>query len=552
MKFTIKSPQTSQTIARNPDADRAALQSVAQLAQAGDMEAAALKAAQLLQGGLEHPYLMNIVSVKLEREGNLGDALKVLSRARQIAPTDLGVLNALGLILVRLERPVEALEAFDTALTLDKDLPFLHASRGLALQMVGRLDWAETAHRRALELWPDHPIALAGLASIASQKGDHATARQLAEKVLAQHPGYADAELTLAKADLAAKDAPAAEARMRRQLSDPRLTPLEVADAQSALGDALDAQGRAAEAFTAYEACNTALKSLYAPRFGGDGARAFTQAMTRWFAQGPTWTKTPARAPRANEPRRHVFLLGFPRSGTTLLEVALAGHPDVATLEEQDALAPAARAFMSSPAMDRLTQASERELEDLRHTYFDLCRQAGAEVAGKVFLDRFPMNTLKLPLIARLFPDAVILFAERDPRDVVLSCFRRRFAMSAPMYEFLTLEGAARFYDAVMGFADKVRPVLGQSIHTVRHEALVADFEGEMRKICDAIGLEFTSGMADFGARTATRAIATPSTAQLTGGLSAEGVGAWRRYEDQLKPVLPLLTPWVERLGYGA
>jgi Flp pilus assembly protein TadD len=495
---------------------------------------------------------MNVVSVKLERDGNLGDALKVLSRARQIAPTDMGVLNALGLILVRLERPVEALEAFDTALSLDKDLPFLHASRGLALQMVGRLDWAEAAHRRALELWPDHPIALAGLASIASQKGDHATARELAEKVLVQHPGYPDAELTLAKAELAAKDPAAAEARMRGQLADPRLTPLEVANAQSALGDALDAQGRPAEAFAAYEACNTALKSLYEPRFGGDGARAFTQGMTRWFGQGPAWPATPGRAPRANEPRRHVFLVGFPRSGTTLLEVALAGHPDVATLEEQDALAPAARAFMANPALDRLTQATDGELEDLRHTYFDLCRQAGAEVAGKVFLDRFPMNTLKLPLIARLFPDAVILFAERDPRDVVLSCFRRRFAMSAPMYEFLTLEGAARFYDAVMTFADKVRPTLGQTLHTVRHEALVADFEGEMRKICAAVDLEFTPQMADFGARTATRAIATPSTAQLTGGLSSEGVGAWRRYEDQLKPVLPLLAPWVEKMGYSA
>ena len=142
----------------------------------------------------------------------------------------------------------------------------------------------------------------------------------------------------------------------------------------------------------------------------------------------------------------HVFLLGFPRSGTTLLEQVLASHPRVEALEERETLTDAMRAFLRharrppSPG-GRPTSA---ELEPLRAAYWARVRAEGAQVAGKVFVDKHPLNTLKLPLIAKLFPEAKILFAQRDPRDVVLSCYRRRFAMSGSAYQLLTLARRGR------------------------------------------------------------------------------------------------------------
>jgi len=160
------------------------------------------------------------------------------------------------------------------------------------------------------------------------------------------------------------------------------------------------------------------------------------------------------------------------------------------------------------------------------------------------------LNTLKLPLIARLFPRAKILFACRDPRDVVLSCFRRRFQMNAAMYELLTLRGAAAFYDAVMEFAGQVRPLLGLGWRVVRYETLVNDLEQEMRGVCEFLKLPWAAGMDDFATRVQTRERATPSTAQLARGLERSGLEQWRHYEMPLLPILPLLKPWVERLGY--
>ena len=251
-------------------------------------------------------------------------------------------------------------------------------------------------------------------------------------------------------------------------------------------------------------------------------------------------------------PRTHVFLTGFPRSGTTLLEQALAGRPDVEVLAEREPLIDAIRAYLDGPAgLDRLADASEAELDGFRESYWRIARREGAKPDCQVFIDKQPFNTLKLPLIVRLFPDAKILFARRDPRDVVLSCFRRRFLLSAPTYEFLTLQGAAALYDAAMRLAARLDEIAGMDLRVVAHEELVAGFDRELQRVCGWLGLDWSKSMRQFPERVRENAVATPSGAQLARGLNADGVGHWRRYRQQMSAVLPLLAPWVERFGYG-
>jgi hypothetical protein len=248
----------------------------------------------------------------------------------------------------------------------------------------------------------------------------------------------------------------------------------------------------------------------------------------------------------------HVFLLGFPRSGTTLLEQVLASHPHVEALEERDTLADAVRAFGRQPEdLAGLAAAPQAEISRLRAAYWQRVGREGAKPAGKLFVDKHPLHTFRLPLIAKLFPEAKVLFARRDPRDVVLSCFRRRFAMSGPMYQLLTLEGAARLYDVAMAFGERLGGRLPLACHVVRHEGLVEDFEATARTVCDFVGLPWDEALKSFAGRVQDRGIATPSGAQLARGLSAEGLGAWRRYRTQLAPAAPILAPWVERFGYS-
>jgi len=245
-------------------------------------------------------------------------------------------------------------------------------------------------------------------------------------------------------------------------------------------------------------------------------------------------------------------VLGFPRSGTTLLEVILEGHPDVVSLEEKESFIDSVQEFMQRPHdLDRLAAASPQTLEVYRDAYWQRVAAHGVEVAGKVFVDKYPLNSLKLPLIAKLFPEAKILLACRDPRDTVLSCVRHRFKMSAPIYELLSVEGAARYYDAVMGLVVRLTSALPLDICLIRHEDLVTEFAREMKRICTFLNLQWVPAMGDFALRTQFRSVLTPSTAQLVKGLNTEGLGQWHRYRQYLEPVLPLLEPWIKRFYYA-
>jgi tetratricopeptide (TPR) repeat protein len=541
-------------LARDPASDYATLRVIHDAAQAGRHAEAANLAEVALNGGLEHPLIFNLVALRLEEAGRLHEALGFLTRAAAMAPDDPGARNALGLCLLRLDRPAEALEQFTALVRLNDRLPFAHASLGNTYFALGLIAEAEASYRRSLELNAQQGVALAGLARLAASRGSYADARMWAEQALAVLPGFPDAVLSLASAELGERRAAEAEARIRALLEDRRLTPLERAYANGVLGDILDAKGYPDDAFTAYALCNEELRQLYADRFSGSGnALAYVDAMERYVAsaRADVWQTRPPPDARRTGAAQHIFLLGFPRSGTTLLEVILEGHPQVVSLEEHESLIDTVQEFMGRPAdLERLAAASPATLDRLRTAYWRHVGAAGMDVRGKVFVDKNPLNTLKLPLIARLFPDAKILFACRDPRDIVLSCFRHRFKMSAPIYELLTIDGAARYYGAVMRLTLRYFALLRQDTCLVRHEDVVTAFAREMKRICDFLGIDWDPAMADFALRARRRESLTPSTAQLVKGLSTEGLGQWRRYRRHLEPVLTALEPWVKRFYY--
>jgi tetratricopeptide (TPR) repeat protein len=523
-------------------------------ARSGDLAGATKLAHGAYADGLRHPLINNLLALELEQAGRFDEALQLLRDAVAVAPADVGALLALAIALLRLEDGAGALTHVDAALAVAPNLAPAHANRGMALQVIGRPDLAEASFRHALTLDPNSIAAKAGLAALQSMRGAHQEARGLAEAVLARMPGYPEAELVVAAADLAEGATDKTEARAQRLVAEPRATPLERARALTLVGDARDAHAQTDAAFAAYDEAARTLKGHYAPRYESRAsARDNVAWQSAYFDQAPRelWARADFLNVRPPAVQGHVYLLGFPRSGTTLLENALAGHSRIAALDEQEALVDGVRAYLRSPeTLAALGRESEQALIPLREAYWRRVVDAGVAISGKVLLDKHPFNSLKLALIARFFPDAKILFVLRDPRDVVWSCFRRRFQMSAPFYELLGLERAARFYAAVMALAHQIIEAAQLDVRFVRHEAVVANFDSEMRAIAGFVGLDVNADFAAFASRIGQSASATPSVAQLARGLSSDGVGAWRRYEKQLRDVLPILEPWVKRLGY--
>lgn len=531
--------------------DREKLRAIHAALTGGDVAAAGTLAAEALAGGIEHPMVLSLAAGRLEEAGRRDEALGLLRRAKALAPQAPGMWNALGLCLSGSGRYAEAVEEFDGAIALDRRFAPALANRGNALMALGRLNEARRDFEQALALDRDNMVTLDGLAALSLRRGDAALAHDLALRALARVPDFPNAIITLAGAELAQGRPMEAEQRLRRLLADPRPRPLERAIAAGLLGDALDRQKRFADAFQVYTDTNHAFQELHRPEFAGQPSAAELLRALIPALEGQSFPR-PAAPQKAGPARTHVFLVGFPRSGTTLLEQVLEQHPDVTTLAEKDCFDDVGALMGNRARFEAFCRMPDAELDRHRDAYWRRVAETGAKADGRVLVDKHPFHTFKLPLIARLFPDAHILFARRDPRDTILSCFRHRFAMSAPVYQMLTLDGAADLFDAAMRFAQASIQAFSLAPVSCALETIVADFDGETRRICAAIGIEWSVTLRDFAAGIGRRNVLTPSGPQLARGLNAEGIGCWRDYAGQLAPVMPILMPWVERTGYGS
>jgi tetratricopeptide (TPR) repeat protein len=530
------------------DAVRAAL-------SRGDYRQAAEHASAALDRGERHPTLFNVMAFHHSEAGRYDHAIALLTEGLKLAPRDASLLYSAGICLFRQGRERDALGLFNAALDARPGFAGPHYYRGLIFERAGEEDAAVRCYDSAVAGDPGYEAPYAGLASVAATKGRFQSARDFAARALAIDPGQSTAHLAIARADFDDGDFDAVVERLTPMAADARLDGFERPAVLAVLGDALDGLGRADAAFDAWSRG----KALSRAQFEGTPIAQAAERHLRRLGDLKPFVETLSPFPPADEtppggpgaPRGHVFLVGFPRSGTTLLEQVLASHPDVVTLEERPLLEPAENEFLVSPAsFQRLLEAGDDLLDPFRDLYWRQVAERGLAVEDKVFVDKLPLGSLLIPLIARLFPAARILFAERDPRDVVLSCLRRGFNMNPGMYQFVTLDGAARFYDAVMSLADRYRRLVPDRTHPVRYEALVGDFEGEVRAICAFLGLDWTEALRDFARTARERTIRTPSAPQVRKGLYGSAAGQWRRYARHLAPVRTLLHPWVERLGY--
>jgi len=532
------------------------VRAAAEARSSGDLARAVEIASHVGRSGIAHPLLLRIQAEGLALAGHYAEAGQLLNRALALAPNDPPTITDIGRVLVAEGRVAEGIVAFEAAVSVRPDYAPAWLELGSARDISGQLDAARHAYERAGTLLPRDPEAPAALASLAMRRGDLALARTLAGEALERRRGHVPAELVMAAVELEEGRAEDSCARTQAMLDAGTLDERQVQVALGLLGDALDRLDRVPEAFDAYTRMNEATVRANEDRFGDSGRieshLAFVERLTRWIErQDPAVWRDPAPAQAAPSPVRcHVFLLGYPRSGNTLVENILASLAEVRTLEERPTLAEADREFLhDKAALDRLVHLDAALASRHREAYWRRVRADLPDVDGRVLVDMAPLNGIKLPMIARLFPEASVVVCRRDPRDVVLSCFRRHFRVNASTFQMAGLERAARHYDAVMGLVERHLATLPLRVHVVDYAALVADFDATTRGLAEFVGLPWDESVRNFAHTAAGREVRTVSAAQVRRGLY-DGTRQWERYREQLAPVLPLLETWVRRFGY--
>lgn len=416
----------------------------------------------------------------------------------------------------------------------------LQLRRAHLLGALGRAVESSEIYRQVLAGNPGNAEAVRGLGLLLERENRVEELRRLVEAAVdrgCDRESFALLEALIAWREGKPEDALGWLSKVDRDEDRLRASELETR-AQDALGDA-DA------AFGAVERRNRAMPDRDEWR---ESARAFREELRSAAAViTPHWAESwkPAHTPSERPP---VFLVGFPRSGTTLLDTFLMGHPDIYVLEEIPILGLVAERVGSIAAVATLDEVQAAELSEL------YLRSVAAHVPegfeGTV-IDKMPLNMLWAPLARRLFPTAKFLFAQRHPCDCVLSCLLQRFGLNPAMANFLDVGDAADFYDLAAQVWARSEDSLALAAHRVVYERLVEDPAAELRAAIAFLGLDWVDSLADHRSTAKARgAISTPSYDQVVQPVTPRAVGRWRRYEKQLEPALPKLLPWAERLGY--
>jgi tetratricopeptide (TPR) repeat protein len=504
------------------------------------LELGAPSALILYNLGLVHSELLDLAS-----------AHEVLARARALAPRDAWISVALAKCSYDLGDFAAAKNALERWQDFEDLTPSALAEVAYLLVLMGQCAAAQPAINSLASLAPLGRAALTQ-ANVLERLNRLPEARSALQRArFGTSLSGADPDLLLAEAVLAQRESRHGEARdlLKEALKDHQPSALRH-NLLFPLAISLDALGDYGGAFVAMiEAHRSQGEYLMAALGKSPNSESRTMQLTQRGLGAGEVREWVDEAPPSME-QCPVFVVGFPRSGTTLLEIALDAHPALKSMDEQPFLARAID-HMRALGLDYpadLGKLTSDQLTLMRTQYWKRVDSQVSLGAGQRLVDKNPLNMLRLPLIRRLFPHAHTVLITRHPCDVVMSCFIQHFR--APDLAMLCrdLETLAASYRASFDYWYAQKATLGAATFETRYESLVADPETQLRDLVDFLELSWEPATLSPAARARERGfISTPSYTQVIQPITSQSIGRWRNYEPHLHEVMPTLAPYLER-----
>ena len=485
------------------------------------------------------------------RAGELGEAERHYKRVLRSQPDNADALHLLGVLAYQAGKNELALEFYRQVIAVAPEASETHHNMGIVLQAEGRDEEAIEAYLESLRLRPGHGETLGHLARLHEERNLLDQAREWIGKGLEAAPGDPLINLVAARLKRRGGEARAAIVQLDKLRNTPMPAPIREKIAFE-LGRCHDRVGEHDRAFGHFKAANRLAAQKWSARTSDKKAYLRSVATLRdkftpeWIGG---WTPAPAM-----ERAAPLFMIGFPRSGTTVLEQILNSHPHIRTMEETPAFEAviATAAGFAGGYPDSLAALTPEQFTELRQVYFRALEKYGGTGDERIVVDKLPLNLVQAGPIHRIFPEAKFVLSLRHPCDVCLSCFMQDFAITPAMANFSTIEDAATFYARAMELWRHYVDVLPFDYHVMRYEDLVVDTEGEVRQLLAFLDLEWNDAVLDHASQARRpEHIATPSYHQVAEPIYQRSRLRWRNYEEQLAPALPILEPHIAEFGYA-
>lgn len=467
----------------------------------------------------------------LKALGRLADATAAYRRALAIEPDDAPSLNNLGFVLSEMGEYAAAETALQNAVTIEDDYAEAHNNLGAVLTELGRLDEATAAIGRALALRPDFAAAHNNLGMALRDNGKIDEAVAAFRRAIAAEPDRAEAYGNLYGLKTVAATEPDITA-MGALLARPSVTDRDAIVLGFALASAHESRGDHDAAFGFLDRANRLKRASI--EYDGDARESMIRRITAVFDRDLVARRVgqgcPSPAP--------IFVIGMPRSGTSLVEQILASHSQVSgggELRVLPSLVDDLDRRTRTRYPDFVAGLAAQEFRRLGESY--VAGAARRATPGLRFTDKLPDNFLHVGLIHLILPSATIVHCVRDPVDTCVSCYKVNFATGMGFaYDLGELGRYYRLYDALMEHWRAILP--GRSVD-VSYETLVSSPEAEIRKLLEFCQLGWEDGCLGF--HQTARAVRTASAAQVRQPIYTSSVGRWKPYERHLTPLLEAL-----------
>jgi len=554
-----------------------------ELGRLDEAESSYLQAITLKPGYAE---AQNNLGITLKQLGRLDEAEASYTQAIELKPDLVDAHYNLGITLQELGRFHEAEASYSQAITLMPDLVDAHYNLGIILQELGRFDEAEASYSQAITLKPDLVDAHYNLGITLQELGKWHEAEASYAQTIALKPEYVEAYLNLCEVLEKTNKVDAALSVIKntnikifekeanflflKALIYFRQENYEIAERLiiKIKKDELSVKRKApflklkaelyhyktnySAAFKVFKEINEIVKD--SPEYKKqESEKFFSQQREKVFQIEQLQEKFSYKTVIQATWLQPTFLIGFPRSGTTLLDTILRTHSNIDVLEELPMLKKMTNSLGNLPNISMTEQIGQRAAEIASGVYLEELKKHIEVGKKQIVIDKLPLNILQLPLINQIFPNAKFVMALRHPLDCVLSCWMQNFKLNPAMANMVDLERIADFFCTAMQILKYSQKRYSLDIHRIRYEDLVFDFEENVSNLLTFLNLKWEKELINYQKTALSRGrIITPSYSQVVKPIYTTASYRWKYYEEYLEPYKLRLAPWIQEYGYSS